>query len=79
MPRRGESIPFAFIAEAERFSSNVTPPPRAPLSRSQVLARILTTVTVLAGLACAVLLATPALEPQHAGFSGQQTVSAARR
>ena len=27
MFRRGESVPFAFIADAERFRSNVTPPP----------------------------------------------------
>ncbi len=29
MSRRGESVPFAFIAEADRFRSNVTPPPAA--------------------------------------------------
>ena len=29
MFRRREPVPFAFVAEADRFRSNVTPPPRA--------------------------------------------------
>ena len=28
MFRRREAVPFAFVAEADRFRSNVTPPPR---------------------------------------------------
>lgn len=28
MFRRSEPVPFAFVAEADRFRSNVTPPPR---------------------------------------------------
>ena len=28
MFRRREPVPFAFIAEADRFRSNVAPPPR---------------------------------------------------
>ena len=28
MFRRRESVPFSFVAEADRFRSNVTPPPR---------------------------------------------------
>ena len=29
MFRRREPVPFAFLAEADRFRSNVTPPPRS--------------------------------------------------
>ncbi len=28
MSRRSEPVPFAFLAEADTFRSNVTPPPR---------------------------------------------------
>ncbi|MCZ9336652.1 hypothetical protein NGM37_02540, partial [Streptomyces sp. TRM76130] len=31
MPRR-EPVPFAFVVEADRFRSNVTPPPRERMS-----------------------------------------------
>ena len=34
MFRRREAVPFAFVAEADRFRSNVTPPPRERLSVS---------------------------------------------
>ncbi|AUG75193.1 hypothetical protein CFP65_0212 [Kitasatospora sp. MMS16-BH015] len=56
-----ESVPFAFVAEAERYQSNVTPPERAPLSVKRVLAGFLITALLAAGLATAVLLGTPAL------------------
>ena len=41
MFRRREPVPFAFVAEADRFRSNVTPPPRAacPAPRSSPAAR----------------------------------------
>lgn len=55
MFRRREPVPFAFVAEADRFRSNVTPPPRERLSRTQLAARSLVGLTVVAGLVGALL------------------------
>ena len=51
MPRRGESVPFAFIADADRFRSNVTPPPRARRTAAEKAGSALFGLTVVAGLA----------------------------
>ncbi|MEU5834940.1 hypothetical protein ABZ820_14880 [Streptomyces diacarni] len=61
MSRRGETVPFAFIAQADRFRSNVTPPPRARRSFRQVAGSALVGVTIVAGLVGSVLLGGPAL------------------
>ncbi|MBQ1162946.1 hypothetical protein KBZ21_33610 [Streptomyces sp. A73] len=61
MSRRGESVPFAFIAEADRFRSNVTPPPPARRSFRQVAGSALVGLTIVAGLVGSVLLGLPAL------------------
>ncbi|CAL9578902.1 hypothetical protein ACH4LN_16050 [Streptomyces albus] len=61
MSRRGEAVPFAFIAEADRFRSNVTPPPRARRSFRQVAGSALVGLTIVAGLVGAVVLGGPAL------------------
>ncbi|MER5635612.1 hypothetical protein ABT095_01490 [Kitasatospora sp. NPDC002227] len=55
-----EPVPFAFVAEAERYQSNVTPPER-PVSVRAVCAGVLITALLVAGLAAAVLVGTPAL------------------
>lgn len=47
---RREPVPFAFVSEADRFRSNVTPPPRERLGRTQLIARTLVGLTVVAGL-----------------------------
>lgn len=65
MFRRREPVPFAFIAEAEKFRSNITPPPRARVSRSQALARGLIALTVVAGFAGSLLFGLPALSPEQ--------------
>ncbi|MBO8189641.1 MULTISPECIES: hypothetical protein [Streptomyces] len=69
MSRRGESVPFAFIAEADRFRSNVTPPPPARRSFREVAGSALVGLTVVAGLVGSVLLGLPALSdhetPSH--------------
>ncbi|MEU5422876.1 hypothetical protein ACFY1P_34905 [Streptomyces sp. NPDC001407] len=62
MFRRREPVPFAFVAEAERYRSNVTPPPRDRASRSQIAGRALVGLTVAAGLVGALLFGMPALE-----------------
>ncbi|MCX4528455.1 MULTISPECIES: hypothetical protein [unclassified Streptomyces] len=63
---RREPVPFAFVAEADRFRSNVTPPPRETLSKSQMAARSLVGLTVVAGLVGSLLLGMPALQPSNA-------------
>ncbi|MFE9634387.1 hypothetical protein [Streptomyces sp. NPDC006463] len=73
MFRRREPVPFAFVAEADRFRSNVTPPPRERLSRTQLAARSLVGLTVVAGLAGALLFGMPALQPSKAPAKSQQS------
>ncbi|MEU2777707.1 hypothetical protein ABZ646_33640 [Streptomyces sp. NPDC007162] len=61
MFRRREPVPFAFLAETDRFRSNVTPPPRPRSSVSQIAGRWLLGLTLVAGLAGALVLGMPAL------------------
>ncbi|MEV6697723.1 hypothetical protein AB0M68_11155 [Streptomyces sp. NPDC051453] len=63
---RREPVPFAFIAEADKFRSNVTPPPRERASAGQIAGRSLVGLTVVAGLVGALLLGMPALSPGQA-------------
>ncbi|MBL1108040.1 hypothetical protein JK361_26205 [Streptomyces sp. 5-8] len=58
-----ESVPFAFLAEAERFRSNVTPPPRQRASLGEMAGRWLLGLTLVAGLVGALIVGTPALSP----------------
>ena len=61
MFRRREPVPFAFIAEADRFRSNVTPPPRERASAGQIAGRWLLGLTIVAGLVGSLVLGMPAL------------------
>ncbi|MFG2297179.1 hypothetical protein [Streptomyces sp. NPDC048603] len=79
MIRRREPVPFAFVAEAERFRSNVTPPPRERLSRTQLAARTLVGLTVVAGLVGSLLFGMPALQPHQAPEKAQQSEAAEGR
>lgn len=79
MYRRGESVPFAFVSEADRFRSNVAPPPRQRATGSRIAGRILLTVTVVAGLVGAVVLGTPALDARHTEGAGTGTAVARHR
>lgn len=63
---RREPVPFTFVAEADHFRSNVTPPPRESLGKTQIAARSLVGLTVVAGLVGSLLLGMPALQPDHA-------------
>jgi hypothetical protein len=78
MSGRGESVPFAFVAEAERFRSNVKPPARRRATRSELAGRILVTVAVVAGLIGAVVLGSPALDARHAEGAGRPPTAAVR-
>jgi len=65
MSRRGESVPFAFLADAERFRSNIAPPPPPQRSAAQRAGSALFGLTVVAGLVGSLLLGLPALDPEQ--------------
>ncbi|MEU6978837.1 hypothetical protein [Streptomyces sp. NPDC046371] len=73
MLRRREAVPFAFVAESDRFRSNVTPPPRERPTPSQVLGRTLIGLTVVAGLVGSLILGMPSLESGSSGAHRQQS------
>ncbi|MFF1696799.1 hypothetical protein ACFVXC_24840 [Streptomyces sp. NPDC058257] len=73
MFRRREPVPFAFIAEADQFRSNVTPPPRERPSTSQVVGRTLIGLVVVAGLAGSLLVGMPAVSPEQSPAQTQQS------
>ncbi|MCQ0023406.1 hypothetical protein M4914_10900 [Streptomyces somaliensis DSM 40738] len=60
-PRR-EAVPFAFVAETERFRSNVTPPARQRPGVPEIAGRTLIGLTVVAGLVGSLLFGMPALQ-----------------
>lgn len=62
MSRRGEHIPYAFVADADRFRSNVAPPPRRRVTPSEIAGRTLIGLTVVAGIVGSLLFGLPALE-----------------
>ncbi|WP_374985544.1 hypothetical protein [Streptomyces fradiae] len=77
-PRR-EAVPFAFVAETDRFRSNVTPPARQRPSLPEIAGRTLIGLTVVAGLVGSLLFGMPALQagPQ-AGQTQQSEASEGR-
>ena len=72
MFRRREPVPFSFVAEADRFRSNVTPPPRERLAASEVVGRTLVGLTVAAGLVGSLLFGMPSLQSGAAEGHRQQ-------
>ncbi|MET4926865.1 hypothetical protein P3L51_31690 [Streptomyces sp. PSRA5] len=79
MFRRREAVPFAFVAEADSFRSNVTPPPRQRINRSELMSRALIGLIVAAGFAGSLLFGMPALESgQSSGQSQQSEASPGR-
>ncbi|MFF5565075.1 hypothetical protein ACFY7Z_00025 [Streptomyces sp. NPDC012623] len=79
MFRRREAVPFAFVAEADSFRSNVTPPPRERATVPQLVGRTLIGLTVAAGFVGALLLGTPALESGPSTGHSQQSEAAQSR
>ncbi|OAH14375.1 hypothetical protein [Streptomyces jeddahensis] len=73
MFRRREPVPFAFIAEADKFRSNVTPPPRERASAGQIAGRTLIGLTVVAGLVGSLLFGVPALSADQSPAHTQQS------
>ena len=64
MSRRREPVPFAFLAEADSFRSNVTAPPRERASTAQLAARWLMGLTIVGGLVGALVIGTPSMSHQ---------------
>lgn len=79
MPRRGESVPFTFVAEAERFRSNIAPPPRPVRSFSEKAGSALFGLTVVAGLVGSLMLGVPALDPEQQNPQGTVPTAAEGR
>ncbi|MEE1756848.1 hypothetical protein [Streptomyces sp. SP18CS02] len=79
MFRRREAVPFAFVAEADRFRSNVTPPARQRPSLSQVANRSLVGLTVVAGLVGSLLFGLPAMDPGSSAGHSQKSEASHRR
>ncbi|MEU1056661.1 hypothetical protein [Streptomyces sp. NPDC005876] len=73
MFHRREPVPFAFVAEADRFRSNVTPPPRERASFGQIAGRWLLGLTIVAGLVGALVIGMPAMSLDHSARQTQQS------
>ncbi|MFF9278270.1 hypothetical protein [Streptomyces griseosporeus] len=73
MSGRREPVPFAFLAEADRFRSNVTPPPRERASAAQMAGRWLLGLTIVAALVGSLVLGMPALSLDHTSTAPQQS------
>ncbi|GGY12215.1 hypothetical protein [Streptomyces anandii] len=72
MSRRREPVPFSFVAEADRFRSNVAPPPRRRASAGQLAGRVLLGLTIVAALVGSLILGMPALSISHTPAQTQQ-------
>lgn len=79
MFRRREPVPFAFLAEADKYRSNVTPPPRERASVSQIAGRWLVGLTVVAGLVGSLIVGTPALTVNPSSAHTQHSEASQRR
>ncbi|GAA4028996.1 hypothetical protein OG252_15730 [Streptomyces sp. NBC_01352] len=75
MFRRREPVPFAFLAEADKFRSNVTPPPRERASVSQIAGRWLLGLTIVAALVGSLVVGMPALSPDQSTQTQQSQAS----
>ncbi|MEV6110016.1 hypothetical protein AB0M28_35720 [Streptomyces sp. NPDC051940] len=72
--RRQEHVPFSFIAEADRFRSNVAPPRRRHATSGQMAGRSLVGLLVAGGLVGALFFGMPALQSAQPGSgTAQQT------
>ncbi|WP_328942245.1 hypothetical protein OG259_11855 [Streptomyces sp. NBC_00250] len=79
MLSRNEAVPFAFVAEADQFRSNVTPPPRERLGASQIVGRTLIGLTVVAGLVGSLIFGMPSLQSGDSARSQQQSEASDNR
>ncbi|MEU6261439.1 hypothetical protein [Streptomyces sp. NPDC047043] len=75
---RREPVPFAFLSEADRFRSNVAPPPRERASVGQMAGRWLLGLTLVAGLVGSLVLGMPALSTDTSTPAQQSQASQGR-
>jgi hypothetical protein len=75
MFRRREPVPFAFLAEADRFRSNVAPPPPERSSFREIAGRWLLGLTIVAALVGALVIGMPALSLDHSAQTQQSQAS----
>ncbi|GKQ39763.1 hypothetical protein [Streptomyces sp. A012304] len=78
MFRRREPVPFAFLAEADRFRSNVAPPPPERASLGQMAGRWLLGLTIVAALVGSLVIGMPALTLDHSAQNQQSQASQGR-
>ncbi|MFW6720146.1 hypothetical protein ACHZ98_08195 [Streptomyces sp. MAR4 CNY-716] len=72
--RRREPVPFAFIAEADRFRSDVpVPPPVKRAGIGEIAGRALVGVLIVAGLVGAVVFGIPSMQLTDDPGSAQDT------
>ncbi|MFI8190277.1 hypothetical protein ACIF8T_15965 [Streptomyces sp. NPDC085946] len=79
MSGRREPVPFAFLAEADRFRSNVTPPPPERASAGQIAGRWLLGLTVIAALVGSLVIGMPALSLDQAPPQTRQSQATEHR
>ncbi|MFF4756476.1 hypothetical protein ACWD5R_40710 [Streptomyces sp. NPDC002514] len=75
---RREPVPFGFLADAEKFRSNVAPPPRQRASAGQLAGRWLLGLTIVAGLVGSLVLGMPALSTPTATQTPQSQAAQGR-
>ncbi|MGV9456791.1 hypothetical protein [Streptomyces sp. NPDC003635] len=68
-----EPVPFAFLAEADRFRSNVTPPPRERASAGEIAGRWLLGLTMVGALVGSLVVGMPALSQDQPARQTQQS------
>ena len=78
MSRRSEPVPFAFLAEADSFRSNVAPPPPERSSVGQMAGRWLLGLTIVAALVGSLIIGMPALTLNHTSATQQSQASQGR-
>lgn len=76
---RKEAVPFAFVAEADHFRSNVTPPPRERPGAAEIVGRTLIGLTVVAGLVGALVFGMPSLRSGDSATRQQQSEASDNR
>lgn len=79
MPRRREPVPFAFLVEADRFRSNVTPPPRERASAGQLAGRWLLGLTIVAALVGSLIVGLPSMSQSASTTQNQQSQASGNR
>ncbi|MEU0119565.1 hypothetical protein ABZ137_39305 [Streptomyces bobili] len=78
MFRRREPVPFDSLAEADRFRSNVTPPPPERSSLREMAGRWLPGLTIVAALVGSLVVGMPALSLEHSPRTQQSQASQGR-